>query len=122
MNDRSMLCWDSHQRAGKNLGWLGSARRDALCDERRRLNLASRLGAQIFVAGGEKACRSNHAAKGRSRACIEGKKLICHCCRRYSSLAAWLDRGPIAPSPFAHTPRPTAKCGSVAMSADAMPD
>ena len=50
-----MLCWDSYQRAGKNLGWLGSARRDALCDERRRLNLGSRLGAQVFVGGGEKA-------------------------------------------------------------------
>ena len=90
MPDRSMLCWDSHRRAGKNLGWLGSARRDALCDERRRLNLGSRLGAQIFVGGGEKACRSNHAAKGRSRACIEGKKLIRNCCRRaLASLHGW---------------------------------
>jgi len=44
MTDRSMLCSDSHRRAGKNLGWLGSARRDALCDERRRLNLVKHAG------------------------------------------------------------------------------
>ena len=72
-----MLCWDSHRRAGKNLGWLGSARRDALCDERSRLNMGSRLGAEIR-RWRESLPIYNHAAKGRSRASIEGKKLICH--------------------------------------------
>jgi hypothetical protein len=43
MTDRLVLSWDSHRRAGKNLGWLDSARRDALCDERGRLNMGSQL-------------------------------------------------------------------------------
>jgi hypothetical protein len=39
-----------------------------------------------------------------------------------SSLAPWFDPGPIAPSPFVHSPGPMGRCGCAAMSAAAMAD
>ncbi|HEY6734655.1 MAG TPA: hypothetical protein VI256_12825 [Roseiarcus sp.] len=37
-----------------------------------------RIAAEVSWGGGEKACRSNHAAKGRSRACIENRTTAAH--------------------------------------------
>jgi hypothetical protein len=51
-----------------------------------------------------------------------GKKLIRRRLPAGSSFAPWLDLGPIAPSPFALSPRPTDRCGCAAMSAGAMHD
>jgi hypothetical protein len=49
------------------------------------------------------------------------KKLIRRRPAAGSSLAPWLDPGPIAPLPFARSARPMDRCGSAAMFADAKP-
>jgi hypothetical protein len=57
----------------------------------------------------------------RRRAGTAGKELIRHGMPAASSLAPWLDPGRIGPSPSARSPKPTDRCGCVAMYAPAMP-